>query len=402
LDRLYLAGALFLRIFSGIAFLLLFARVLPISDYGFVVSCIAYSTVVLLVTDFGGPIRLVREIASGADADRVINSAISNKNTAFVIATPIYVLAMLVSLGIGGHFAVAVLVYGAVSINSYADFVLLGVRARSYFRLEAIIVVLSNAAFIFCISFVALLLKDVVWLAVSLFSARFIQFVMTYLGSYRVSASIKWFAIGKIYSRKSEDSRSFGYAVDGVLSSVLSQIDIILVGWLLGLQAVGVYQLGARLAAYALLPTQVLAGIYIPQLSRAFREQGHLKHRMSRAVAEFAIVGIVTGAFFALASRQIVAQVFGPDFQATQAFWLAMGSVIALRYCAAALGVMLVASGRVAMRIFGQAVAIGIIVSLFIVVLPGRGIDEAVYIVAVATMMTLLVFGFGVWRALRD
>ena len=262
----------------------------------------------------------------GAEPNRageLIAACFRVKNLLVAIATALAVTVLL-SLDLSAElFQASLMLYGSIIVMSYGDLAMMALRGIGRFDIETYAVFAGSALFVVIVAATALTKPELLPLSAALLLARTGQAVLSF------AAVMRFVRLGNcIFGRLGEIMRfarqSSGLALDTVLTVVPGQLDIIFVSSLLGLHAAGTYQVASRLANYVLLPLQVLAQVYMPQLAAAHRNDRAAARKLERhMILEFCGIGIGLGLVFALLAPILSPVVFGRDYIVPLEVWIA-------------------------------------------------------------------------------
>ncbi len=391
-QKVYLAISLASRVGAGVVMLLFLARALGPTDYGFVVTVLAYSQLIAMLTDFGFGVQALRDI--GAEPHRagaIISACLRVKNILVAMASVLALTALLVLPLRPETMLACVLLYASIICLSYADLVLVTFRGIGGYGQEAYIAVAGALLFAIVVGPTAVLVPQILPVSLALLLAR-----LTYMAIALVcvSRNVKFEnpVLGPAGEVWSFTKKSVGLALDAILTTLSTQVDIIFVSALLGLEAVGIYQIASRIAGYLLLPAQVFAGVYIPSLS-AQHHAGQSGHDLERRMElEFLVLGLLFGVLFAVVMPLLAPVAFGQEFSAPFEVWAAFGVFVALRFVAASFGVALVARRGVRFRVLGQGLGVLIVAVGLPLFLPAFGLIAAPITLVGATLATMVVY----------
>lgn len=399
-QKFYLAISMASRIGSGIVMLLFLARGLGSSDYGFIVTVFAYSQLIALLTDFGFSVQALRDIGAEPHKAGLIISACLRVKNILVAAASLIALVVLLLAPLAPELQVSsVLLYASTIALSYGDLALVPFRGVGRYDFEAYTVVAGTALFAVLVGVTAFLLPNILAVSIATAVSR-LAYVVVALVSLARTFSLQNAVFGPVAEVWRFAKNSTGLAADTVLTVLSTQLDIIFVSALLGLDVVGVYQIASRVGGYLLLPAQVFAGVYMPALSAAYHSGGGIHALERRMQIEFVALGVLLGGTFAFAMPFASPAVFGAGFSAPAEFWALFGVLVASRFTAASLGVVLVARRGVRFRVLGQGLGVLIIATSLPLCLPRFGLIAAPIAMISATLVTLLIYAWAV-MALR-
>jgi len=380
------------RIGVGVVSLFVLAHGLGASDYGFVATVVATSTIGALLTDFGFSTQAMRDIAEAPDrAGQIMTDCLRIKGVLTVAATLICLVMLLTMRLSPALFWSSIMLFASVMVLSFGDLAVVSLRGIGRYEEEAIAVLAGAVLFAVVVATTALLAPGLWQLSLALLVSRLGQTCIAFLAVARKAP------LGRgSHASLSEAWRfvrsSSPLALDTILTVLAQQVDVIFVSAILGLTASAAYQVASRLAMYFLLPAQVLAGSYIPRLAaeRASGGADRLERRMQR---EFGFVGVALGAAFLLAPL-IAGRLLPKGFEIPLSFSIALSAFIALRYMAAAFGVVLMVRRRTDQRLIGQAVGFVAMLITMPIGLKTIGVEAAPWSIAFASACAMAMYLF--------
>ena len=247
-NKIFLAIAMLARIGTGFVSLFVLARALGPTDYGFVATVFAYSSIAALLTDFGFSVQALRDIgAEPGRAGELIAACIRVKNL-LVGAATIAALVALALVGLDAHlFWASLLLFGSIMVLSYGDLAMVALRGIGRYDTETYAVVAGTVSFVVVVGGAAMLSPDILSIAVALLVARLVQTVIAFI-AVRRHVVLANCIFGPLLDIIRFARTSSALAIDSILTTVSGQLDVIFVSALLGLEAAGVYQVAARVA----------------------------------------------------------------------------------------------------------------------------------------------------------
>lgn len=360
---------------------LIVAPIIGPQNQGRIVVTSAWSAVMVLVIAYGLQVRILREIPINPVRARGILR--DDLRAMIILALPTSIAAGIVAcVGLPREdWIIFASIYIGTLGSVIGDYCSAALRAVNDFRREALVAALSSGLQVALAVAAAILFKPLIFLALAIMLARLL------------------FAVGSIYAVFSEgavrgsDGRAvraatdtlksaFPYFVDGSLSVVLSQIDVVLLSYLVDRHAIGIYSAGSRLVQMVLVTPWVAANLMIPSIARAQREGG-----LSRELRRLTLgIGTLAGAStigLLVAGPLFTIFLLGPAYRPLNRLWPAFGALTLARFYEAYFGIVMTASGRMVRRVFVQfaaVVAIGVGAAVFV---PLLGVSALIMIIGV-------------------
>ncbi|MBB3104844.1 oligosaccharide flippase family protein [Azomonas macrocytogenes] len=380
--------------------LLILARTLGPSDFGFVSIAITWSAIVALVTDYGFGMRALRDI--GAERERagyVMSASLAAKTLLVIPACLILIPLILLVLHLqpDERLTAVMFLLGSLAF-SYGDLSLTVFRSIGQFHRETKIVVLTAI-----VHFV--LLGLAIWLSNDLLSIG-----LAFLVSRTVYALCALFALSRILELKGilrnswKDLKerfrtSTSFAIDSGATNIFAQLDVILVNHLAGREAAGIYFAGARLLQGAVPFTVLLASIHIPRLAHQLHNKNLMASSYSmRILGEYMILGVLFALGFYFIGPLFTDHFLGPDYIELNALWLAFACFTATRFLAAGFGVQLIALGTGFLRTFGIITSGIVTVICYWIFIPAYGIAAAPWVSTLGMTILSVIYGHGVYN----
>lgn len=359
LDRVYMGGSVLLRMGVGLVLLIILARILGPTDYGFIATVFALGALAGLATDFGFTAKTLRDVAAHPEAGaHLVSEALSVKLTLTLTVCLLGGTAILFA-PLSANLRLAGAVLGmAVLIGAVGDLALTAYRAVGRYGREFWLTAWTSAAHLGLVVGTAAATSSVLWVCYA------------YLLSRGLYTGIMLAGLGRLFPgqvlgihRPSSVLRTmrgaWRWAVDSGLGQVIGQIDGLVVAAVFGLTVAGVYQAAARLVQASLGFVAIFANIHIPRLAILLQTKSS---RLARAeiqmAAEFVAVGAAFSLLFWLCGPWLTFWVLGPAYQETNQLWAGFACFVFARYSAAAIGAVLTARDLPLARILGQVGAI--------------------------------------------
>lgn len=383
--------------------LLVLARMLGPSDFGFVSIVITWSAIVALVTDYGFGMRALRDIGAKHElAGEVMTSSLAAKTLLVLLACLILFpfILFFFEMKETERLVSALFLLGALA-NSYGDLGLTVFRSLGQFHREARVVV-TTAALHFAVIGLAIF-----------FNKGLLAFGLAYFFSRLIYALFSLVALAGVVSlgnilRQSWCSllerfrSSTSFAVDSGVTNIFAQLDVLLVNHLAGREAAGIYFAGSRLLQGAVPFSVLLAGIHIPRLANRLQKQSTDLVRYSRRIIfEYTGMGVIFAFIFLLLGSQFTQHFLGSAYIELNGLWLAFSCFTFARFIAAGLGVQLIAFGTGFLRTFG-IIASGLITTgCYWVFIPLWGVQAAPWVSTLGMGTLILIYGPAVLKTLR-
>jgi len=150
--------------------------------------------------------------------------------------------------------------------------------------------------------------------------------------------------------------RTKAYAIDTLLGSAFGNIDSIVLRVYTSIDMVGIYQSGMRLFQGGAQAAPILANVFLPEIAKEALYEKKKSHTSLVLQAIFLTYGVVFGLALAYFPDQIVDLAFGENYKQLASFLPLFGLLFYLRFCGAAWGVILTATGHQGFRAKSTAI----------------------------------------------
>lgn len=387
------------RMGVGLVGFIVMARFLGPENFGVIATAAAYGSFIGIVTDFGLGVSALRTAAAAPDrAAEIVSDAFATK-LILSIASTIIALGAAAILLPPGRIGVYALVFAGLCAYAFADLAMVAARAHRRFDIEAKVVVATSVVILLVVAGTAALTRSLDATAIAFMVTRFGYLAATQIELRRsLGIAIRWRRpfdriVGTLRSSSS-------YAVDSILTSLSSQIDVLVFAVLLSAHDIGVYQAGSRLVQVIMPFAMVLSTVYMPALSSAaINRQADAFRRNSRRVnIEFCALAMVAGLGFTLFGPLGTHLVYGDKYEALVPLWAGFGAFAVLRLVAASYGIQLAAMGFIRTRIVAQLASIVCFVGMVAFAMPKYGLPVTSWLLGLSSLPVVLVSGIALGR----
>lgn len=293
---IWLALSLGIRLGSNLLVLLLIARAVRPDEFGVIAFGIAIGGAIGYLTDMGGATLLLRRAHLAAASDgRELGRVLSVK---FTVVTAVGLIGCIVLFLEGAssdvrHFAIALTSAVVISVPELYYAML---RARGDNVSEVRVALIASGASTALLLAIIAFWQSVDVIIWSLLGSRCLSVILAHIATRRALGQKIPLALNGPVAFARNIQRSAHWAVSANLAYLNGQLDALLVGPLLGVQANGIYQSVARFANVANQVPALIANAAIPRLVR--RRSNALS--LQRGEATMALVLITVGLINAL------------------------------------------------------------------------------------------------------
>jgi len=381
---------------AGLATFVLLAHSLGPAPFGHIATAIAYCGFASIVSDYGLGIWAQRSASAEQErASEIVTDALIAK---LALSTVIGLVGIVPVVVLGAGFFLYIMIFLGTIAAASADIAIVISRVNQRFDLEAKLVVGAGSLWLIIVGGVAWATRDVQASAIAFFVTRAGYFVAC-IGAVRRIAPINYPGI-----RFTRIKRTLGgssrYAIDSILTSLTSQIDVLLFGAALSKESAGIYQAGSRLVQVIVPFAVVLSSVYLTPLTASFTQKklGEYRGLSCRVTLEFLALAIAGGVALVVLGPIISDKLYGRAYAPLLAMWPAFAIFASQRFLAAGFGIQLVALGDIQIRIISQIASFIIFVAATWIFLPRYGLNAAPWLLALSAFPALLISGFSASR----
>lgn len=376
---------------------IILARYLGASGYGIYAWAIAWATVLQLIATLGLDTLTVREVAAQKTlATWSAMRGLLRSSTLIVLCSSLIAAAGVIAVGFAfvssaqqATFVIAIAIVPILTLTSVREGAMQGLGRIIPSRLPEDL--FRPSAFI--------LLLIVGWRVLSLPesapTAMALQGIATFLAFLVGLLLLRWALPGQLSSAVGHlqvmpwVKQALPFVVLRAVNTLLSQIDVILVGFLRDSTQVALYATATRIAALVGIAEFAVNAAYLPIISRLFVESGVVRLRTGAPLV--ALVGVALSAIIAaplIAFAPYVLHFFGPSFS-DGVFALRILCVSFVLSAVSGLNIALLNMTRhVRAVIVGSAFGLAANVILNIILIPRYGANGA----AIAWLLSILIW----------
>lgn len=383
--------------------LLILARTLGPSNFGFISIVITWSTIATLVTDYGFGMRALRDI--GAERERageiIFFSLTAKTLLALIVCLTIFPLIFFImKLRADERLVVFFFLLGTLA-NSYGDLGLTVFRSLGQFHRETRIVMITSALHFVVVGLAIWLSNELLVIGFSFLISRlaYASLALSALSSL-LSLSTRTQSFWRGIAERFRSSTSL--AVDSGATNIFAQLDVILVNHLAGREAAGIYFAGSRLLQGAVPFSVLLASVHIPRFAYRLRNNSADLLRYSRRIfVEYVGMGLCFALAFLFIGPVFTLYFLGSGYEELNTLWLAFACFTATRFIAAGLGIQLIALDTGFLRTIGIVASGVVTVVCYWFFIPLKGIQAAPWVSTLGMIFLILIYGIAVLKILR-
>lgn len=334
------------RILINAVLLIVLARYLGAEQYGILVTCLATSSMAVIILDFGFSTYLVKTIAENKSLvqDEMSDSLILKFYLSLIYLMLSQVLGLIfVGVDYNHYFSILMLV---TFLNSFIDFFCIPFRSISKFHEEARIQVVSSLLHVVVV-LSAFYFKSLYAVVYSYLIIKFIVLCYCF-----VRFRIEFGALSLPSAKKLHYKNAINvlgkvkyYGLDSAIINIRSNVDVIIVKSILGYEMAGVYQAASNIIKSIERVGPIFANLYLPKLSK---RDDHYKTHFRKLV----MLMLAMSLFSAVCLNAIdFGFILGTSFGSVESILKILTIYLVFRYLSMALGTHITAVGLQSKRV---------------------------------------------------
>lgn len=338
---IFVSIGMFFRLGAGLLVLIYIARVLGSEEFGKFALWLAVATIFVIPINFGFATAILREFGrEEVDKSQLLASVFAAK---VMLSLAVWSVALLLFWVMPDGFGAGVFVLiVAQTFESFTELYSLSFRAKGAYRKEA-----TTASVVAALQLALILLAGVYFESAFEFAAvfaltRICGLVLTRLSSASVFGKIR---CGSFKAGREIIKNSFPYGLEIFLNTVYTQVDSILIGAVLGLRSVGLYQAGMKMVLGFSRVGPVVAMYILPHLTQLFAARKESAPIIASVLGAFGLLGAILWFLLAQFSQAIELEIFGNSYDGLAELLSVFGALLFVRFIETAFGMVLVAKG---------------------------------------------------------
>ena len=346
------------KIIVRVVSFIIIAPILGPFNQGTLVFNSALSAVIILLLVFGLPVRALKEIS--INTSQAINQFYNDLMVMLVLFWPTMVLGAVVFHYAGKTsesevFYLLLLAAAASVVGDYCSAVL---RATANFIEEAWVSIITGIFHVLLVVGVALLYRDLLIVCQAILISRILFCIIFVIRTRRKLLNTDGMSVWShtVQLRKTF-KQSTPYAFDAFLATVISNIDVLILEYIVSRESLGWYSAGSRFIGLFLVVPPLAQNVIIPILSRV---QGTHEYLAKRNSIRF---GFILFAVFCVCIVNIMGPFFtkhvlGSQFTSLDQLWIYFSVFLCARVYESYNGIVMYAGGLVKARILRLAFGI--------------------------------------------
>ena len=375
------------RLVGNLVVFVVIARLpsVDVAGFGQITYAFALASLFVLVSQFGLVPLLIRDVAADRNRlDGFVPAVIGLRLLLSVFGLAalvgfVNVIDMAAEARLVCYLIGTAMYIGSLSIDIQALF-----QSHERMHLELIGIVFENALLLVLALSAFLFQPDVIGVAWIFLIAKIAAFFLNYLVCGK---QILWItACFDLATWQRLFGQALPFALTGLLAAGIVQIDTLLLRELArtGDEAVGIYQAAVRLFLIPMLLPEILAKVFLPQLSRMHGRDGiGLTRDLGRLNHVLLTLGLLVSLVTVFRAEDLVQLIYGEKYLAAGEVLQVLGLSIMMRF-GAAYNLYFVLRNRVWFRVWSALLALAAIVTFDLILIPRYGAMGAAYASVVA------------------
>lgn len=351
------------RLGLGMLSIVIMARLLGPSGFGLLMYWMSIATLFSLIANFGFTPYLLREIgASPGTAQRVMSEVLSAKLILVVAVASATVVASTI-FGPDDRLIFLALM-AAMLIDAITELFLVGLRATDRFSVETRVATMTSSIQLAIIGATLWIRPEPAFGAGAFLLSRACGFVIAWTSLTKLVNGLRPSGVASGIRRIRS---AWAYALDFGLQSLFGQVDSIVLNATGGTAAVGIHQAGIRLFQAGAQMAPILSNVFLPRAAANLGSGEQYTREASKIQWAFVGCGALGGLVMVFAGKPLVHVLFGSAYGPLMVLMPLFGFLFYVKFCAAAWGVLLTASGKQTQRTCATAVHWAVIALIFVV-----------------------------------
>ena len=380
---------------SGTVIVMVLGNILPVSVFGEVSYGFTFANLIQIIVSYGFPLMVVREISQ---------QHLSPSKAFINIFVAQFILTIITSLGLGVFVTFsqlssstlpALLAFAAFGIIGGFNAVIPAInKGLNDFTVEAKVATITSVSLcILILAALAILPRTSLTVSWAALISNSIGFVSAILFVRSLARGEKnYYPDRKVVQYLFRTG--FPFALQLILGTLYFQVDTLIVGKLLNMEAVGYYQVAVRLVTAALPVSVILTSVFLPRLARAYNPKirSFSSSDPLRMIGVLIILGISSTIFFLISAKPIITILYGSKMLASVPILRIFALVLIFRFVASGYGLLLIASQRQAITAWTAGIATVVNVFLNFVFVPQFGIAASAWSNVLTNFLILLIY----------
>ncbi|WP_063254840.1 oligosaccharide flippase family protein [Neobacillus niacini] len=399
---IFMCFTLFLRLFTNMLLFILLARVWSVEDFGKFMYCFTISNLLILLIDYGFPLKLVKDISINIkNINHIFITSIWSKLWLTIVALLLFLFGSRYLFDDDYTFYVALILVFSAILNSFTIHFTLPHRALNKFEVETKLSFSNSCMFFIVFSVLLFFTPSILEVAFAYLFIRLTNLINSII-TVKKHLKLKFNLLRKIKGSLKYIISNSTFAIHLILGSLYFQIDTMLIQKLLGNEQVAYYQAPMRLIMGSLILMQAISNSSLPLISKLSEDNNKLIE-FSKSVNEKALgLGGLITIVFSLFSEEVINFFYGYSYATSATIFGMLSIVVFLRYFTTIYGVVITVINKQTMRALIAAIALILSVLFNLIFISMIGIYGAVLSLILTTLLILCFYIILVNKAFGD
>jgi len=316
-----------------------------------------------LVSTFGFPIYLQRELAADRKNFAIIHSAALSLKIYIDLLLSSCALALPICLPIPDPLLFYTFFASRVLL-AYSTFLCCEFRIIPAFHIESYLTAFGNSFNFICAVVAAYATHNLRYVAFGILASQSVTLLLIILvWRWKWRKPILQFSNKGLWDTL---KNNFPYAIDQGLSEFIGQLISTLIGGILGNAALGLFQAGLRVANGLMNFATIVFATFISRLSSLWKtDRVRFASESNYAALAMQCLGIASGVILICCGPLLTELLYPPDFLPLNKLWPLFGLFVTSRFSAAAKGLLLTAAGFQKQRVIANAAILLVSIATF-------------------------------------
>jgi O-antigen/teichoic acid export membrane protein len=399
MKSLLLMGIIVFSRLGGIFLLfVLLARLLAVEAFGSFVVAYSIAAVIVLVVDYGFAQSLLKEIGSDETvASERLTTGLLSKLLLACFALLIAVLVLWLHYGNIANGSLFFILFFNAIFNSFSEYFGAAMRSTGRYAEEAGIQFVSTLLILGGVYGGGSWAFDAPDYALLLMAIKLIQvLVVGYIAVRSIGIERRFWTISRITT---DLKRGVPYAADQGVSNFLMNVDVLIVGSILGAYAAGIYQAGQKLVQGYSAGALIISNVFLPRLARNATTRGALWFTEARRVAGLmGFAGCAGGALLVVYPELVAIGIYGERFAGLSEILPLFGVLIVMRFISGTLGLYLTSIGLQTVRLIENVISLFVVIVGSLILVQSYGVKGMLYVQITAVAVLFATYSFAIYR----
>lgn len=361
----------FSKMLTRAGIFLIVAPLIGPASQGVMVTTSAWSAIIALIVSYGFQVKVLRAIPVAPDRAMAILKG--DLYAMLALCVPAFVAAVAAGFIVidRQNWVVFSIVFIATLNSVVGDYISCALRSLNHFMTETCVAFAAGFAQFALVVAAGVATHSLLAIVIALLVSRVFFSVLSLVVVFQ-SPTVANSARHKPEPLLSNIRQSWAYFVDASLSVCLSQIDIVILNFMVDKDIIGIYAAGSRLVQLMLAVPWVITNFMVPAIAGK-KDLASREREIKRLATGILIVAVGGAAFLLIGGPLFTSYLLGYKFVALNNYWIAFAFLLVAKLFEAYGGIIMTSMGRMTERVKVQIAAIGVITAGSLILVPHFG-----------------------------